>query len=99
MVLRLKPSHTCDVISVVAEFMVDGAAAEARAYTESSNNSVTTPLKRLLACQHPTDSITTLTDSINNTDGFHHNTVIDEFHHIIDESRHTTEGTVERKGL
>jgi hypothetical protein len=28
--LRVPPGHTCDVISVVAEFMVDVAAVEAR---------------------------------------------------------------------
>jgi hypothetical protein len=32
MLLGLKPGHTCDVISVVTEFMVDVAGVETRAY-------------------------------------------------------------------
>jgi hypothetical protein len=32
MLLGLTPGHTCDVISVVAEFMVDVAGADARTY-------------------------------------------------------------------
>jgi hypothetical protein len=39
MVLRLTPGHTCDVISVVTEFMVDGAEVDARPHVRS--NSIT----------------------------------------------------------
>jgi hypothetical protein len=52
MLLGLKPSHTCDVISVVAEFIASVAGAEAQPYAIQWHASRVTRSSHEL-CHHP----------------------------------------------